>query len=256
MRPWIGVPALLAVLVLSTDARAGALQEQIERVVNRETVHLAAEAARRGLVRFRRATTLGGTVHVAPALTLDGDRDLDLQVGGGLALLRYGIPTIPTYEEVRSIVLASVTSAVVAQIDAAAARGEVLSEDEQRRLVEETWQRFKDRLLLGLEPRHLEKPQFMLVGEASYLTSADAWDIRAMVGIGISRVFVAAGAALQLDGSAGLVIPVELSVPVLLTDGLRSPVAQIFVRGDFAVVGGDDPHTRGLVGVRLALDVL
>jgi hypothetical protein len=255
MRTWIGVPVLLAALVLSGPVHAGALEEQIAKVVDRETMHLAAEAARRGLVRFRRSVTLGGTLHVAPALTLD-DGDADVQIGGGLALLRYGIPTIPTYEEARSIVLASVTSAVVAQIDAAAARGEVLSEDEQRRLVEETWQRFKDRLLLGLEPRRLEKPQFMLVGEASYLTSAHAWDIRALVGIGILRVFVAAGAALQLDGSAGLVIPVELSVPVLLTDGLRSPVAQIFLRGDFAVVGGDDPHHRALVGVRFGLDVL
>jgi hypothetical protein len=247
---------LLVGLLVPRSAGADPLDDQIARVVDPETMHFVAQVARRSLERFRRSATLGPTLSVAPAMTLDDDHDTDFQIAGGLALLRYDVPPFPTPDQIRSILFDGMKDAVVAQIRAAEERGQVLSSEEQQRIVMETWQAIKDELLLKLRPRRFEKPQFEVMGEVAYLTSSEAWDVRALIGIGFSRVFIAAGASMQYDNDAVLVIPVELSVPVLLTDGLRSPVAQVFVRADFAITGGDDEVDRAFAGVRFALDVL
>jgi hypothetical protein len=241
----------------TVDAAASAIDEQVARLVDRETRHFIAEVARRGLDRFRRSVTLGPTLHAAPSMTADDDRTVDVQVGAGLALLRYDIPALPTYEQIRSILISGLTSAVVAQVRAAAERGQVLSEDEQRRLVEESWQRLKDELLAGLRPRRLEKPSMALVGELAYIDEAD-WDLRVLAGIGVSKLFVSAGVSFHHEGEGqfALLVPLELSLPVLLSDGLRSPVVQVFVRGDLVVASGDDTPLRLFAGARFALDVL
>jgi hypothetical protein len=107
-----------------------------------------------------------------------------------------------------------------------------------------------------VQPRHLEKPRFAVLGEVAYLPDVEAWDVRALMAIGVSGVFVGAGVSLHHEDEVALVIPVELSVPVLLTDSLRSPVAQIYLRADVAVTGGDDQHDRAFVGVRFGFDIL
>jgi hypothetical protein len=45
-------------------------------------------------------------------------------------------------------------------------------------------------------------------------------------------------------------------VPVLVRDGLNSPVVQPFVRGEMPVTGGQDEVRRVVIGARFALDVL
>jgi hypothetical protein len=240
----------------TVDAAVGTIDEQIAQLVNRETRHFVAEVARRSLDRFRRSVTLGPTLHASPSMTADDDRSIDVQVGAGLALLRYDIPALPTYEQIQSILISGLTSAVVAQVRAAAERGQVLSEAEQRRLVEESWQRLKDELLAGVRPRRLERPRMALVGEVAYTDDADAWDVRLLAGIGVSKLFVSAGVSFHHEGEAALLVPIELSLPVLLSDGLRSPVVQLFVRGDLVVAGGEDTPARLFAGARFALDVL
>ena len=64
------------------------------------------------------------------------------------------------------------------------------------------------------------------------------------------------GASLLIDVDLALVIPLELSVPVLVTDGLNSPVVQLFARGEMPVTGGDDEVRRLVIGARFALDAL
>jgi hypothetical protein len=240
----------------TVDAAVSTIDEEVARLVNRETRHFIAEVARRGLDRFRRSVTLGPTLHASPSMTADDDRSVDIQVGAGLALLRYDIPALPTYEQIQSILISGLTSAVVAQVRAAAERGQVLSEAEQRRLVEESWQRLEDELLAGLRPRRLEKPRMALVGEVAYTDDADARDVRLLAGIGVSKLFVSAGVSFHHEGEAALLVPIELSLPVLLSDGLRSPVVQVFVRGDLVVAGGEDTPARLFAGARFALDVL
>jgi hypothetical protein len=243
---------LLTVLLAPRVVRADPLDDEIARLLSADTLRLAGEVAQRGFERFRRSVTLGPTLSIAPAMTLDDERERDVQIAGGVALLRYRIPTV---DRIQDILLSNVKTAVIAQLRAAADRGEVLSEADRRRIVLETWTGIKDELVSKVQPRHLEKPQFALAGEVAYLTGDGAWDVRALVGIGIVRVFAAVGLALQYESDPRLLIPVELSLPVLLSDGLRSPVAQIFVRADFAVLG-DHQLDRAFVGVRFALDVL
>lgn len=251
---------LLLVLVLGllapTPAQADPLDQQIMRAIDSDAVHFAAEATRRGFRRFRRSVTLGPTLSIGPSVDIDGGDSVRTYLAGGLALLHYDIPAIPTSEELRSMAIKTVASAVRAQVDAAADRGEVISEDEQRRLASEAWQRLRDRLLLDMTPRHLEEPKFSVTGEVGHLFDSNAWDVRAQFGLGVGPVFLAVGASLFYERKLMLVIPAEVSVPVLVTDGLNSPVVQLFARGEFPVTGGDDGVRRLVIGARFALDVL
>jgi hypothetical protein len=254
---------LLAVLLSSRSAHADSIDVEIGRILDSDTMRLAYESARRGLQRFRRSATLGPTTTTSPAYALDTG-EADLQLGIGLALLRYRIPTVPTEEELRALLLSTVKATVEAEFNARAERDEHLSEDDMKKVVADAWQQIKDRLLLELRPRRLEKPKLMLVGEIGYLLSDNAWDFRVMGGYGVGPVFLAAGAALHWDGgtnltsknSANLLIPLEVSVPVLLNHGLRAPVLQCFLRYDWPVTGTSNDQHRVFAGARLALDIL
>jgi hypothetical protein len=255
-----GAPAASAQPIDAQPIEAQPIEAQIEaqilRVVDSESLRLIAEATRRGFRRFRRSVTLGPTASVGPSVPLDGDASTRTYVSGGLGLLVYDIPVLPTPDDLRSMALAMVKDAVEVQVRAAAARGEVMSEQEVRRLAAEAWQRLKDRLLLGMTPRHLETPKLVATGEVGHLVGIRAWDVRAMLGLGVGPVFVSVGASLLFDRDFALVIPAEVSVPVLLTDGLNSPVVQVFVRGEMPVTGGEDELRRVVIGARVALDVL
>jgi hypothetical protein len=252
---------LVLLLALSASlapgaARADTLDQHVARVIDSDTMRLAAEAARRGWVRFRRSVTLGPTLSAGPSLNLEGEVAARAYVGGGVALLVYDIPVIPTSDELRAMALRTVIDTVKAQVDAAQARGELISEEDRKRLALEAWQRLKDRLLLGMTPRRLEKPSFAAIAEFGHRIDTNNWDVRGMVGLGLGPVLASVGASLLIDLDLALVIPLELSVPVLVSDGLRSPVVQVFARGELPVTGGEDEVRRLVVGARFALDVL
>jgi hypothetical protein len=251
------LPLLLATLAAPRAARADQLDDQINAILSSDTMAFVAEAARRGLVRFQRSVTIGPTISGAASLTLDDNTSDDTQISGGLALLTYDIPSLPTMEQLRAVLLSGLRSAVEEQIRTAIARGEPLSEEQQRNLVLATWQRLKDELMRELHPSHFEKPRFLLLAEVGHVRSADIWDVRVMAGHGLGPVYLAVGLSLAFAGDdTYLAFPVELSVPILLTDGLRSPVANLFARVDLPLAAADDQPKRGLIGVRLALDVL
>jgi hypothetical protein len=251
---------VIAMLTAPRTARADQVQDQIEQqianLLTTDNLQFLADVARRGLARFQRSVTLGPTLSGASTITLDDRTDTDVQISGGLALQTYDIPAIPT-EQLKEVLLSGLRSAVEAQLRAAIARGAPLSEAEVRSLVLATWQRMKDELLRELRPNHLEEPGFLLLAEVGNVRSADVWDLRVMAGHGIGPVYLAVGLAVAFAGDdTYLAFPVELSLPVLLTDGLRSPVADVFARVDLPLAAADDEPKRGLVGVRLALDIL
>lgn len=216
---------------------------------------LAAEIGKRALRRGRRAITLGPYVGVAPGIGADAG-DLDVAISGGLALLKYDIPLLPTRERLEEIVKSRFRAELVERLKDAARGGEVSGLDRDR-IAREVWAEIKAELLLELAPKRWEKPSLLARLEVSRLPSAEAWDVRLMLGYGVGPVFLSAGPSLRYADGAAFVVPVELSKPMMLSRGLRAPVLDFFLRAELAVSGRDAGRQDVvLLGARLGLDVI
>ena len=80
--------------------------------------------------------------------------------------------------------------------------------------------------------------------------------IRLMFGLGVGPVFLSAGPSARWAEGAALVIPVEISKPMLLSDSLRSPVVELFLRGELAATERDGREDVILLGARFMLDII
>jgi hypothetical protein len=242
---------LLCVAFVSGTARADALDDAAGSDVGR----FAAEVAKRSLKRTRRSVTLGPIVGVAPGVTVD-DGELDAQLSFGVGLLRYDIPLFPTPSRMKDILLGRARVVFEERVKAALVGGGPLTDDDKKRIARETWEEIKAEFLLEMRPRRLEKPSFELMVEVLHAFDAEAWDVRATAGFGVGPVYLAAGTSLQYDEGAALVIPLEISKPVLLSKGLRAPVINAFVRYELAATDREARTDRVFVGARFMLDVL
>ena len=242
--------ALAAVIAAPPAAEAQRLDEATEMLLDKRVRSLAATIARRALRRGRRAFALGPLAGAGGAITTDGD--VDLQVSGGLALMRYDIEIFITRDRVIEMLESRAKEILLERL----ASGEKPSPDDLERLIHQVVDDVKAELLKELEPSRFERPKLKLAVEAGHLFDADAWEIRGTFGIGISRVFVATGLVGQFADGAALVIPIELSVPMLLSGSLRSPALDWFARYDVTVNDRDTRPDRVVVGARFILDII
>jgi hypothetical protein len=88
------------------------------------------------------------------------------------------------------------------------------------------------------------------------LFDGDAWDLRLMSGLGVGPVFVSARPSARYAGGAALVLPVEISKPMLLSDSLRSPVVEFYVRAELAASERAEREDVILAGARIMLDLI
>lgn len=246
----------LAIVVLVVAlAPSPASADQADAVFEDGAVEVVAELGKRSLRRARRGLTLGPFAGAAPAYGLDGG-DFDLQLSFGVGLYRYKIPIVPTPARIKEIVVSRARAAYAERIKAMVTRGETLTDADHERVAREVWEEIKAEFLLELRPRKLEKPGLAVLLEATHLLDAEAWDVRGMVGLGVGPVFVKVGLSAQWRDGAALILPVELSVPVLLTDSLRSPVVDLFARAEWAATGRAEHPDVALLGARFLLDIL
>lgn len=246
----VGVAIAVASSAPSTAA-AQPVDQLIRILVDREARALAAIIAKRALRRGRRAFALGPYIGAGPAFATSGG-DVDVHITGGLALTRYDIDIFVSPDRVADLIKARALELLMSRIGDRAPP----SRDDLERLVARVIEDVKRELLLGLVPRRFERPGFKLALEIDHLFDAGAYEVRGIAGIGVSRVFLSTGLVIQADDGVGLVLPLELSVPMLLSSGLRSPAVEWFGRLDVAVTGRDERADRIVIGARLSLDVI
>lgn len=243
---------LVAFLV---SAPASARPDVLDDLTSEETRDFVKTAGERAFKRTRRSLTLGPMIGAAPGLSLDGG-DLDAQLSFGLGLLRYDIPPVPTPARIKEILEDRVKTLVKERVEAAVARGEKPSEEQIRRWARESWEAVKGELLLELQPAKFESPSFNLRVEGDYLLEAGAWNLRAVVGLGVGPVYVNVGTGLQVDDGAAGLASAGLSVPMLLSDGTNSPVVHFYLRADIPYTDRDERDDRIFLGAQFLLDVI
>lgn len=241
----------MSTICIPATTAAQPVDQLIEILVDREARALAKIVAKRALRRGRRAFALGPFIGGGPAFATEGG-DVDLHLTGGLALTRYDIDIFVSPDRIADLVKERALELLSERLGnrAPPSRGDL------ERVVARVIEDVKRELLLGLVPRRFERPGFKLALEVDHLLDAGAWELRGLAGIGISRVFVTTGLVGQADDGLALVIPLELSVPMLLSDSLRAPAVEWFGRIDFAVTDRDARADRVVLGARLSLDVL
>jgi hypothetical protein len=246
--------ALIASL-LGGLSRPSAADEVADSDIQQSRAALVAQIAKRSLARARRSLTLGPSISVAPLLTLDSNAT-DVQVSLGLDLLRYRIPPLPSPERMGELVKSRVRSEVARRLAARAVGGARPTSADRERIAREVWRDIKSELLLETQPRKLEKPGFALRLELDHMIDAGSWNVRLMAGIGVGPVFLSLGPGMEVDDGVALVFPIEISRPVLISRGLRSPVIEPFVRAEVVATDRSDREDRILVGARFLLDLI
>jgi hypothetical protein len=217
----------LAVLVLAAEPRAHA--DDLGGLVKS-----SADAA---VARTRRSIALGPTVGVAGGYLIGPDQ-VDVPITFGLAFRRFDIPWMP---DVKDMV-----------IDRARQGGSVgdMVKDVGGQLLGE---------VTGKRPRPaktLEKPKLAVTLEGAHLVDTGAWQVRAAVGIGISKVTIGPALSGMFGDADGLLVGGELGLHLTPWKGVRSPVVDVYLRGELGVTSQVDAVDVVMLGSRFLYDLI
>ena len=249
-RRMIGIAVFVTMIALGGAARAEDLDRRLSALLDRRAADLALTIGKRSLRRGRRAFALGPLVGAAPAMSTDGD--FDVQLSAGLGLVRYDISIFISSDQIIEMIKSRARRLLLERVVA----GSTPTEADVERVLAEVIEEVKSELLGELRPRRFERPRFKLSLEADHLARADAWGARATLGVGVSRVFVATGLVGRADDGFAVIVPLELSLPMLLSDGLRSPAVEWLIRLDVPVTDRAGRSDQVMLGARLVLDVI
>jgi hypothetical protein len=217
-------------------------------------VRLAVEGA---VARTRRKIAIGPQVGVGGSFT-PGSSDLDVPITFGIGLRLFKIPVIPTASEIQSIILHTVKKRLAVRVEDMISRGEPPpSASELEAIAKEIKAELEDRYL-GKRPRGrtLEKPQLAVTLEEVHLPSAGAWMTRLTIGLPVSKVTIGPSITGSLGDIKGLYLGGELALHLTPKRGPRSPVIDIFLRGDWGATGGARDHDLLALGLRVMLDLI
>lgn len=200
--------------------------------------------------RARRAIAIGPTVGAwAGYLPDPGETETAITFGLGLEVFK--IPVLPTPETLKQIAIERAKARLLSARPTAAT-GEQLAREIWDDVVEE---------VLGMENirgRTMERPRLTLALEANRYLDAEAWATRLRLGIGVSRVTLAGSFTVAFtDPETSVFTGVEVVTHFLLSKQPRSPVVDVFLRGDFEVRNRDLANVDTYVlGTRFLLDAL
>ena len=268
-------PLVLGVVLILSPAVAGAQEDETAATASAEPAgeisdeellggdfgskvgELIKTVGKRAITRARRAFALGPYVGVAPGLAFDDNKTVDVSLSAGLGLYKYDVPIGPSMAQLKDAIKDRFLAVVKDKIKAFIKTGQKPGKGDIERFVKEAWEEVKNELMLAYRPSHFEKPGFSVALEGLYLFSAKEWDVRVQFGLGVSAIYLAAGLSLHGGNGVALVIPVEISKPLLLTRSVRAPTVHFFARADIAATGrGVVVDDRIFVGARFALDVI
>ncbi len=248
---WGAIAVLAIVLSASLPARA----EDVRKRFTGRNADLVEAALAKALRKLRRATAFGPFVSAAGGLT-SGEPTGEERASFGLGLFHFDIPVLPTSETVQGILRNRAAERFAAALAQLPAGGAAATEAEKASLAEQVWNDVQAEFLLEHRPRHFEKPGFAILLEVDHLFEIGAWEIGTILSYGIGPILFGAGPVVHIEDGTALYTHLEVSVPILISDGLRSPIVQPFVAGDVAATGRDERDDRVLIGARLVLDLL
>lgn len=205
------------------------------------------------LRQTRRSIAIGP--HVGFATVVDDDGNSDVGVTFGLALYTFKRPSLLDLKQRATEMIEQRVKARLAEAVAAGAPPpdvKSLVEEEGHKVLEE----LADELggLEEIRPKVLEKPSLKLVVEGAVL--GDAWLARVGVGKGVGPISLGVGGGvLRAGGDTAPLVGGELSLHLTPVGQLRTPVLDVYVRGD---VGFFDAGKAGVFtgGVRALVDLL
>lgn len=236
--------ALLAALAALAAAPAPARADILD------DTGLIGDAVRANATRLRRGIAVGP--QVGGFVGYDGDREGATHgVGFGLALYTFDVPTALGLKD---RIIAEVKRRARARVAAILLGGGTRKEVE--RLIREIVAEVQAELV-GKPPRHtLERPRFGVLLEGAALTaSGGGFQGRLAVSRGVGKVSLGLALAVQRAGGVTRFLPgLEAGLRLTPIGVGRTPVFELFARGDVAVTDGTPLTIVG--GGRVVLDLL
>ena len=199
---------------------------------------LARDLANAEVQRSRRAIALGPTLGVAGVYVPPPASEADLGITFGFALRMFSIPRMSDPKDV-----------ILDRVREGGDAGEMVK-DVAGQFVGE---------LTGRRPRPgktLEKPRLAVTLEGTRLLNLEAWQVRGVVAIGIWKVTVGPVITGHIGPADGLLLGGELAVHLTPKQGPRSPVIDVYVRGELGVIGEVEDAELVTVGTRFVLDLI
>jgi hypothetical protein len=211
------------------------------------------------LHRARRAIVLGprGGVALSQAPSADG---AEVSLSLGLALEVFEGPILPGAGELRAMLVEGLQARALATARDLAARGVSPASEEEllphaREILAAVHADVSRRM--APPPRRFPRPRFGLAVDGAARTGADDLELRVTVGMGVGPVTIAPTIAVRSgEEDPALLVGGEVAAHLLTKTGLRTPVIDLFLRVDFAVVDNPSTAHQGSAGLRLLLDVI
>lgn len=244
-------PAVLAlVLILAAGAprAARADDEAPEQLTGKEIARIVVRSVRRAVAL---GPTLGGFSTYGPSR-----EGFDGGVSFGLELELFQ-GNIPTTEELSEIAQQKATEKL-ARVIAERFAGKTPDAATRRQLLRELAEEIKAEVLAQLRaaPSVLEQPRFSIPLEASYLFSSADWLARFGFAIGVGPVSIGPTFSVRFGDNTVARLGAEASLHLLPTPSPRSPVLDVFLRGDFELHKRDTNEDQVVLGVRVLLDLI
>ena len=241
--------ALTLLAIATTSARAD--EAAPDDVVPDEVYKIARDVVRTIRRSIALGPTLGGFSTYAPSASeLEGGLSFGLE----LEIFQSRLPTVARVREIaRQKALEK-----LAQIIRDRFAGQSPDLATQRQILLEVAEEIKAQVLADLagKPRLLERPRLALLIEANYLFGSADWLSRLGGAFGIGPLSIGPTFSVRFGDDIVARLGAELSLHLMPTKSVRSPVLDLFLRGDFELhARGTNDDQLGL-GVRVLFDII
>jgi len=244
----IRVSVFVLVWVLVTGGVAHAQDVEPEPATGEEIA--------RGVVRgIRRGIALGPTIGTFGAYAPSpGELDAGLSFGLELVLFKTTIPTPARVREIAKEKAKEKLARVIAERFAGQQPDRAVLEQLMREIIAQV--REEVLAALGAKPRRLEPPRLAIAVEANYLFGPADWLPRLGLGVGIGPVTIGPTFSVRFGDDTVARLGGELTVRPMLTRSPRSPVLDLYLRGDFELHARDQNDDQIVLGARFLLDLI
>jgi hypothetical protein len=211
-----------------------------ERPARADAGELVKSSTRAAVQRTRRSLALGPTVGVAGAYVIGPDQ-ADAPVTFGIAFRKFHIPWLPERDDVKKMIIDRAKEGGDLTDMVTDVGGQLLGEVTGRR---------------PRPPKTLEKPKLAITVEGARLLDSGDWQVRAAVGFGISKVTLGPALSGHIGDVDGLLIGGELAMHLTPWKGVRSPVVDVYLRGELGVTNQVEDVDIVSLGTRFLYDLI
>jgi hypothetical protein len=221
-------------------------------------LQIAASTLESAAQKTERAIAIGPTVGVGSSYSFHpGGYQVPLSFG--LELTWFDVPLLPDAGDLYDQVMEQAKDRALARAKQMVEEGKPApTQEELEQMAREMFDQVKAEVRRGLayQPHLVEDPSFRLALEGAYVPGDDFWQVRLTGGIGIAMFSVGPTAVVHFGNGTGVSVGGEVDLHLMPSASVRSPVIDLYVRGDFGIKDdGADADTVG-VGARFQLDLI